>query len=462
MASLILRAPPPVGAAAARALSPRARRQQPVLKVTLAIFLWLVLIRTQSVQELLYGQALSTTDTVAQAGFSVLFVILLVAHGMPTRRELFVVPTSIMIFLGYCCFTLIWSIDLSFGARRLLSASVVIWLVFRYVYAFGPDLLLYRFRQAMIAMLIVNFLVALFSPSGIHTYAFGDEPYLLGNWRGMMPHKNIAGAACALTILLFLFDNRHFSRTVSAFVVVGAAIFLFYTNSRTSGGVALCAILLAAASRRYNVRYRLLLSFGLLIFAVVVFWMLWSRVDGVIEMLDDPGALTGRGAIWPLLLEYASRYPWTGAGFGSFWTIDSSSPIRTLTTGWVAESAPHGHNGYLDLLVTIGVPGLVLAMIVLVIWPLLRLMLSQSIAAPRRALLFGLMVFCIGHNLTESTLMVSAMVVQVFLILAIAIIHHDSGLSPGQHQRIRRRIARLLPHAPRQPFPVRQRGVRSA
>ncbi len=461
MASLILREPPPVGAAAARALSPRARRQQPVLKVTLAIFLWLVLVRTQSVQELLYGRVLSTSDTVAQAGFSVLFVILLVAHGMPTRRELFVVPTSIVIFLGYCCFTLTWSIDLPFGARRLLNASVVIWLVFRYVYALGPDLLLYRFRQAMIAMLIVNFLVALFSPSGIHTYAFGDEPYLLGNWRGMMPHKNIAGAASALTILLFLFDNRQFSRTVSALVVVGAAIFLYYTNSRTSGGVMLCGILLAAASRRYNVRYRLLLSFGLLLVAVVAFWMLWSRVDGVIEMLDDPGALTGRGAIWPLLLEYAGRYPWTGAGFGSFWTVDSSSPIRTLTTGWVAEYAPHGHNGYLDLLVTIGVPGLVLAMIVLVIWPLLRLMLSQSIAAPRRALLFGLMVFGIGHNLTESTMMIGAMVVQVFLILAIAIIHHDSSLSPGQHQRIRRRIARLLPHAPRQPFPVRQYGVRS-
>jgi len=461
MASLILRAPPPVGAAAARALSPRARRQQPLLKVTLAIFLWLVLVRNQSLQELFYGRIVNNDDIFAQAGFSILFGVLLMANGMPTRRELFVVPTSIAIFLGYCCFTLIWSIDLPVGSRRLLNATVVIWLVFRYVSAFGPDLLLYRFRQALIAMLIVNFLVVMLSPSGVHTYAFGEEPFLLGNWRGMMPHKNIAGATSALTILLFLFDNRQFSKTVSALVVAGAAIFLFYTHSRTSGGVVLCAILLAVASQRYNARYRLLLSGALLLIAIVVFGMLWSRVDGVVEMLDDPGALTGRGAIWPLLLEYAGRYPWTGAGFGSFWSTGSSSPILTLTTGWVAEYAPHGHNGYLDLLVTIGLPGLVLAMIVLVVWPLLRLMLSQSIAAPRRALLFGLMVFCIGNNLTESTLMVGAMVVQVFLILAIAIIHHDSSLSPGQHHRIRRRIVRLLPHAPRQPFPVRQRGVRS-
>ncbi len=446
MASLILREPPPVGAVAARALSPRARRQQPLLKTTLGIFLLLVLVRTQSVQELFFGRIVSDSDIIAQAGFPILFVVLLVAHGMPTRRELFVVPTSILLFLGYCCFTLIWSINLPVGARRLLSTTVVIWLIFRYVSAFGPDVLLYRIRQALIAMLVVNFLVVLLSPSGVHSYAFGEEPYLLGNWRGMMPHKNIAGATCGLTILLFLFDNRQFSRALSALVVVGAAIFLYYSNSRTSGGLVLFAILLAAALRRYNIRYRLALGMALLFVAIIAFWVLWSRTAGLVERLDDPTALTGRGAIWSPLLEYAGRYPWTGAGFGSFWSTGSSSPILTMTTGWVTEYVPHGHNGYLDLLVTIGVPGLILAMIALMLWPLLRLMLSQSIAASRRALLFGLIVFCIGNNLTESTLMNGAAVVQVFLILAIAIIHHET--STGTRRLPRRDGVRLARRAP--------------
>ena len=83
--------------------------------------------------------------------------------------------------------------------------------------------------------------------------------------------------------------------------------------------------------------------------------------DALAVLLSDPGALSGRAQIWPLLISYSQQHPWTGAGFGSFWQIGDNSPIWELTDGWVAEIASHGHNGYLDLIVTIGYPGMLLA-----------------------------------------------------------------------------------------------------
>ena len=248
----------------------------------------------------------------------------------------------------------------------------------------------------------------------------------------------------ALTILLFLFDNKQFPKIASALVIVAAANFLYFSNSRTSQVLLIPAILLGFAIRPYSANHRTALGVFLLIVAAIAAQILSMNSAALAEIVNDPGTLTGRGSIWPLLIEYAREHPWTGAGFGSFWLIGDKSPIWTLTTGWVAVYAPHGHNGYLDLLVTIGIPGLILGLIALAIWPLLRLLLSLSIPKPRRSLLLTLIAFCLGHNLTESSLLNGAALVEVFLIVAIAITYRESNASAGAHHRLRTRLTRIL------------------
>jgi O-antigen ligase len=114
-----------------------------------------------------------------------------------------------------------------------------------------------------------------------------------------------------------------------------------------------------------------------------------------------------------------------------------------LTSSWVASVAAHGHNGYLDLLVTIGLPGLVLAIAVLFVWPALRLLYSTNISRARRALLTSLMVFAAGHNLTESTLLAGVSPSYVFLMIAIILIHRLSNQSMGAHQMLRSRMMKI-------------------
>lgn len=429
---------------AARPMGLRARRRYVVANFTFAFFLWLVLIGTAPLQEWAFQVPIGQGDSINQLLYVGVLLVLLLGAGVPSRRELLCVPTALVVLLGFCFLSVSWAVAPLISLRRVTQAAIVIWLIFRHVDDLGPVRTLRILRHAMIVLLVVNYLVVFYTPFGVHAEVFGEQSSVVGDWRGIIPHKNIAGAACALTILLFLFDNRQFSKITSALVILGAANFLYFSNSRTSEVVLIPAILLGLAIRPYNANHRTAVGVFLLVIAAIALEILSANSVALAEFLNDPGTLTGRGAIWPLLIEYARAHPWTGAGFGSFWLIGDASPIWTLTTGWVAIYAPHGHNGFLDLLVTIGVPGLVIAVIALAVWPLLRLLLSLSIGKARRSLLLTLIVFCLGHNLTESSLLSGAAIVEVFLIIAIAITYRESNASAGAHQRLRQRMTKML------------------
>jgi O-antigen ligase len=437
-------------AAPPRTMGPRARRRYAVANVTFGFFLWLVLIGTAPLQEWAFRSAIGAGDTINQVLYIGILLVLLLASGMPSRGELFCLPTALTVLLAYCFVSVLWAIAPLISLRRITQTAIAIWVTFRLVNDLGPARTLRMLRVAMAALLVINFLVVFFTPYGVHSEVFGEASSVVGDWRGIIPHKNVTGAACSLTILLFLFDNRQFPKIVSALVIAGSIVFLYYTNSRTSEVILVPAIALGYAIRPYSANYRTTLVIILLIIAALLLEALSANIRFLADIFNDPGSLTGRGAIWPLLIEYASEHPWTGAGFGSFWLIGDDSPIWTLTTGWVAIYAPHGHNGFLDLLVTIGVPGLVLAIVALAIWPLLRLLLSLSINKSRRSLLLALITFCLGHNLTESSLLNGAALVQVFLTLTIALIYRESNASAGSHHLLRQRFSRMMRKSRRQ------------
>jgi O-antigen ligase len=432
----------------------RARRRYIVANFCFSVFLALVLVGTSPLREWAFSGSVGQGDSLNQALHVVVFLGLLIGSGAPSKRELLCVPLGIALLLAYCLVSVSWAIAPVISLRRITLTAMVVWVTFRQVNDLGPERTLRLIRYALLILLVINFLTVLLSPYGVHTEMFGEETSVVGDWRGIIPHKNIAGAACALTILLFVFDNRQFPRLISALVVAAAATFLYYTHSSTSQIAVVLALVAGIGIRPYDANHRVALLIVLLIVAGLVAQVLFTNMAALTDFLSDPGTLTGRGAIWPLLLEYASDHLWTGAGFSSFWQIGEDSPILTLTNGWVAIYAAHGHNGYLDLLVTIGLPGLLLAIVALIFWPLLRLLLSLSISKPRRSLLLAIIIFCAGHNLAESSLLNAASMTEVFLLIAVAITYRQSDASAGAHHALRSRMARLL----RRPVRLLRRG----
>jgi O-antigen ligase len=70
----------------------------------------------------------------------------------------------------------------------------------------------------------------------------------------------------------------------------------------------------------------------------------------------DLETLTGRVPLWEELIDQASERPWTGVGFGAFWTPERMANVE-VAVGWPAVNA---HNGFLDEVLATGLPGLVL------------------------------------------------------------------------------------------------------
>jgi exopolysaccharide production protein ExoQ len=103
--------------------------------------------------------------------------------------------------------------------------------------------------------------------------------------------------------------------------------------------------------------------------------------------------LTGRSDIWAILVPYAMQKSLLGYGFGGFWT----DAMRSIV------ASPHAHNGYLDLILNIGVLGLLLFGIFL---------LSCSRKAQREmtrdydwgCLFICFLLMAVVHNITESSI----------------------------------------------------------
>ncbi|MEP9404009.1 O-antigen ligase family protein [Sphingomonas silueang] len=403
----------------------------------------------------------SQGDVLRQVLTGALFLLTLIGLRRSGRLAArWALPVGISVLLGYCLFTISWSMVPGVAIRRLALTTIVIWMLFATSRELGYARTLYVTRIVLVLLLVCNFLTMLVPGLGTHPFVLGEDTSIVGDWRGMLPHKNMTGAVCAFTVLLFLFDRRRVPVAASLVVIPAALIFLYFTHSRTSQGILLLAVIGGWLVRRYDANYRgLALTLAILVGVVLI--QLVILYSGVLEnALSDPTALTGRAQIWPYLIDYAGRYPWTGSGFGSFWQIGPDAPIWDYTDGWIAEHAGHGHNGYLDLVVTIGLPGTLLAIAVLILWPITRLLTSFSIGRAQRSLLLAMLLFSAGHNMTETSLLDRMAIPNLFLFLAIALIYHLSNAGEGAHRQLRERALRLLRRVrrrPARPLPRRAR-----
>jgi O-antigen ligase len=286
-------------------------------------------------------------------------------------------------------------------------------------------------RWVLAGVLIVNWIAIAFVPHAIHLTGEAD-PALVGNWRGLYFHKNIAGAVSAISALVFFFSFLDTRRWWDAALFAGAAVFTVMTHSKTS--IALLPAAIAAgilyrfAWRRALDRQIALVAFALGAFVVVVAMISeWNTITG---LLAEPGELTGRAEIWRAELAYIADHLLLGSGFGSFADTGAGSPLRHyIGSAWIANIS-HGHSGYLQLLVTIGGIGFVLAMAALIVWPALVFLKADADRFALKSLLFAIFVFVVFHNVLESDWLEGDGAAWVSFLLVLAMLKNFREATP--------------------------------
>jgi len=329
-----------------------------------------------------------------------------------------------LLALAWCWISVSWALDPGTAFRRVFLTTLVAWMVFSLVRHGGYQLNVDLLRYSLLAAILISYLVVVLDPMvGIHLEGEEQAMALIGNWRGFLGHKNFAGAVCALCIIMFLFDAKRIRPTIRIFAILVAGYFLFRSQSKTSGGMVVLASVGGIVFETVSIRLRRYII-PILMIVGSVFWFLTSAyADMVQSNFLQPKAFTGRGQIWGALLNYAGDHPLLGAGFGSFWNIEGSSPVFEYGHGYVTKITV-GHSGYIDQLVTVGIPGVLLMVFAMAVWPLGRLLASADVAKGRGALISAMLMFCIGHNITESGLFERDGIVSTIFFFAVALAHY--------------------------------------
>lgn len=204
----------------------------------------------------------------------------------------------------------------------------------------------------------------------IHQVGDIAEPMLAGLWRGHFLHKNFTSSAMVVAVFCALYMYSQGWRWRAYILGLGAAIFLFNTGGKTALASLPAIILLCWVIERFPaIRWPLVLT-GLVAFNAVVIGVTLS-VDFAefIASLGIDATFTNRVDIWRIALGKMAEASFAGLGLNTFW-----GSYGNLYGGWEIESWAYGagsaHNGYIDLLLNIGLGGTIVFVLAFIILPL--------------------------------------------------------------------------------------------
>jgi O-antigen ligase len=309
-----------------------------------------------------------------QFGYSGLFVLLaawcLLHH--PGRLLLLVRPVLIATLLWFAL-TVATSWDPSLSARRFAFALVTIGIAGMVLLLPKNPLHFADLTAAVVLIVIaVCYLGVVFLPSlSVHQASDMLEPELAGDWRGVFGHKNEASAAMAMFLFIGLFVARVRNLGLGVLIIALALPFLYFTHSKTAfDALPLTFIVSAVMARVRKPATGIAVALGVLALLnlISIGSIYIEPVRAVVGTVMADPTFTGRTDIWKFVVDHVAERPITGYGFATFWGTEQVV-YGMAGAGW-ANTAGHAHNGYLDLALTIGIPGSALVTLWLVVLPL--------------------------------------------------------------------------------------------
>jgi len=284
---------------------------------------------------------------------------------------------------------------------------------------------------ALIILFLCYFGITVLPSRSIHQASDALEPLLAGDWRGVFRHKNEAASVMAVLIIVGIYLCKRWSFIGGLSVLLLSLVFLVKSGGKTALG--LMPIIIATGwfiLRWPRWRYPVVTLF-LAVFALVT---VGTTVDPVFsQMLTKLGldaSFTGRRDIWTVAIDYIRQSPLLGYGYQAFWRSDALMSSFTENNTW-ATTAPDSHNGYFDLLLAGGVPGLVLVMVWIYLLPLQYLgkMNDATRNSPLTRLYVGVWLYVLLYGFLETLFFLSTGFVWFFLIVAVIGLHLQANAS---------------------------------
>jgi O-antigen ligase len=279
----------------------------------------------------------------------------------------------VFILSGWLFVTVLYSSDPATSAQRLtLSlvtyalAAMLPWLT-RGMHQFANLLLIAA--GTVVALSYVG--IALFPHLAVHQATDFVENAQAGDWRGIYQHKNEAAMMMVVCLYIGWLAARTGRPLVGSVLAVAALTFLPFSGGKSALGLVFITSGLAyLVARSSSFWWRAVVALGplALIGLLTVGSVMSDTVMSILNLLPIDPTYTGRSGIWQFAINAAKENYLTGYGFEAFWH-STTIELGSEGAGW-ERFAHTSHNGYLDMALTSGLPGLILLVLAFVVTPL--------------------------------------------------------------------------------------------
>ena len=324
----------------------------------------------------------------------------------------------LLLFMFWCCASLTWSVDPFVSTKRFILFILIFFIIYINICWVSVSKLLNIVFYTVMVLSFINITFCLLAPS------LAISPI---GWTGVHGHKNTLGLVSAIGAILTLWylineKTNVFKFYLYSFVISIQIVLLVMSESKTSF-ILFIFSLAVMVGVKFNI-LRLLIKYISITFMMVlslfvldITFHITSFSTGLFNNLSDD-FLTGRVVIWRFLFEHIQNNPFIGVGYGAFWGVGQNSVYGD--EGWWTTKIGEGHSGYLDLLVTLGLVGLLLFLL-LIKQTLTRCMImisSQKEYIP----VLSIYTFCLLHAVTESSFVNSTQAIWVVFLLSTVLI----------------------------------------
>jgi exopolysaccharide production protein ExoQ len=306
---------------------------------------------------------------------------------------------QLLLLLTIPFLSVVWSLSPAISLRRAVGLLGSVLLSYLLAIRFTP-------RQILILLAIV------LGPCMVLSLVMmGAAPRLAfmpmeSDVRGVFVHKNVLGWAAALSSLvsgMLAIDRSIGFRRTGLFLLIASLACLAVSKSMTG--------MLTTISAFFFTGFFLLLTrargLSRMVFALVfvqavgLFLISLSEfLVPALEALGKDATLTGRVPLWALVDERISHHLLFGYGYQAFWTPGNLEAWEIWEViGWMA---PHSHNGFREIMLNLGLVGLLSLALVMV--RALRQGAVLQCSAPEDGWLWLNVLVCmfLVMNLTES------------------------------------------------------------
>jgi len=311
-----------------------------------------------------------TTNIINQIVYVFLFIssaILIVQNPKSTfsfiRKEKY-----LSLFILFCFISFLWAGNGLISFKRsfqLVTTFITLLNVILYV---RSDYIILSLKISSYIYIIVTFFSGLLIPQAI------DPAF--GSWRGIELQKNLLGHTSLMIFILgiyFFYESKNKLSKYNSFLLIllsTLAIILSDSSTNLIGLIVLILILTVANIDKYFSP----LGFGrlfsnLIIIAIIlgsiILSVFASEILGIIPGLFGKDlTFTGRDIIWIYIWNEIQHKFWLGYGYGAYWIMGTS--VIDLFQSFVGWRVNEAHNGFLEIMLQLGITGLSFFFLVLI------------------------------------------------------------------------------------------------